>query len=158
MDNFDNIRGAPDFFNMGTPQYDAKFSRLYEEGIRKSENIKTNKRYIIRLADIPSHVEETRLALLDTKLDEYTERLEGQLESFKVDFQKEPRNTVLLLIDTTYKRDFLRILMEKGELDSLALTSAVMGMVGENYSEAHFNNAFAVIRAYVETGGVGNYT
>jgi len=77
----------------------------------------------------------------------YKERLDKQVKN-------SPNKTAELFFDTNYKIAVLEKLLTDGEVESDDLLSEIKMKYGIVDKEC-FNNAFAVIKDYVETGGSG---
>ena len=100
---------------------------------------------IISLKDIPENERVSRVASLEKKLDEYTDRLRKAWEAHVTAFE-------LLNPNDRFKRDALRILIKKGEVNTYSLSKALVHLGSYEYEE-FFNNACSVIQDYVKTGG-----
>ena len=125
------------FFDHLIAAHDTGLNHGYEEALKQPQE---KEAVILSLEDIPEEVREKRIKQLGLKLEEYTQRL------------REEWNIHDWLDNlTTYKRDVLRLLLAKSEINTWALSLAYVALYDNISSE--FLTACAVIHDYLETGG-----
>ena len=135
--------------NGGIPDYDRRFAIIYDLMLVK-ESLRDGS-IVIKISDIDESQEEERLILLENKLNEYTERFERRLERFFYDQENE--KLIRSMASSNYKRVGVKILLERGELNTWALSNALSVIDGGAVLMKEFDNAMGVIHDYVKTGG-----
>ena len=122
--------------------YDGLVESRYDQFLAEGKDRESP---IITLKDIPEAEKAARIASLEKKLGEYTDRLRTEWELEITAFE-------LLDTDNRLKRDVLRILLKKGEVNTYSISKALVHFGSYWYGDA-FNNACSVIGDYVKTGG-----
>jgi len=133
--------------NIGIASYDKKLNLKYDDKLLMEAQREGS--IIISLNEIPEEREEETMRFLDNKLVEYTKRFLTRLEQFA----EEPSlETAIHMMSTSYKRAALKILLERGELNTWAFSNSVDELDGSMMPKA-FENAMGVIHDYIKTGG-----
>ncbi|NQS89573.1 hypothetical protein HQ584_07290 [Patescibacteria group bacterium] len=107
---------------------------------------------VISLDEIPDQDEEDRLTQLSAKLGRYTRSLRRKESEFAKRGRLHPRATTQMLISAIYKRDTLRLLLERGEVNTFVLFDTYREMKGRVVLK-EFGDACGAIHNYVKTGG-----
>ncbi|MBI2022838.1 hypothetical protein HYS97_03260 [Candidatus Daviesbacteria bacterium] len=126
--------GEGQSFEEALQAYDSKFDQGYEAALARS---KVHSAMVIRLDEIPEDARKERVTQLEGKLKEYTNRLAMRSSG-----------------STRYKRDALRTILSRGELDVRAFDKAYREIDGEADPD-RLSNALGVIYMYLRTGGRG---
>lgn len=123
---------------------DIELEDKYREELERSE-AKAEKPPILSLTEIPEEEKLDRVYGLRAKLGEYDAR------SKKI-WDTEKYRAPEVIFTQSYNRDVLRMLLEKGEINTWAMSRA---LEKRNYTfdPRAYNNAVAVIADYVKTGG-----
>lgn len=123
--------------------HDSKLEAEYSgalEGTHEAEAISFG------IEDIPPKDRNTRITQLKGKLVEYQTRYKK-----KIIARAEPTS----LLSTLYKRDALKLFLDRGQLNTRAFSRAIIKVFGiDTITEDVFNNACSVIEGYVKTGGI----
>lgn len=134
-------------FEGGINAYDKRLDAVYDEKLKIEAQREGS--IVIKLSEIPEDREEETLRFLDNKLMDYTERFERRLERFPTEMSVE---AVVSMTSAHYKRTALRILLERGEVNTWALSNSLNSVDGSVIPHT-FENALGVIHDYVKTFG-----
>ncbi len=135
-----------DEFGENLRRYDERLDRVYDEWLA-DEELKDRGARTISMAEVPEEEEELRSGKLSRKLLAYEDRLREANTNFPF-----LSNAPTVIVDSMYKRDVLRLLLERGEVNTWALCNAYADIQGKVIPK-FFKRACGVIHEYVRTGG-----
>jgi len=130
--------------------YNKRLDKIYDRFLAETETSEAN---IIALDSMPEEVKEERLIQLKKKLEEYNTRI---METWENPYQPFWERSE----DDRYRRDILRLVLERGIVNIQALSKALAELEKENSisdgpEHWSFTNACGVIKDYITTGGEG---
>lgn len=132
--------------------YDRTFEAVYNHRLDIEKTRQGS--IVISLDEIPADNKEASLEFLRGKLDDYTGRVQRRKARLKeqIDMGDVDTETLVHAVSANYKRVALQTLLERGTVNTWALSNTFEIMDGF-FINGLFENALRVIHAYVKDGG-----